>query len=356
MQSIGTDWETVTSMRSDKTLDPELRKEFYDKARHNLQFFAFHRSTPSAVVSSEIQSAFFNCSIQGKNFRVISSAGIKSALDVRMPNPTISAFLPELPIFPEELLDSSKPVVAALQEKGMLKYITFSDVSKELRERPLSEKEMAACLQWWINTSQQNPMGIDENRRVLLGAAVLITGSPDSSDERKVPLETIRTFLNPRNITIPTDGPLPDHLLPINVNRKLDSVQLQKHLQWKELTVTEWVEHIVNPTVYTQKNGFNIVESPVWAGRVLQVLGGCWSTLQEVSRTTIIGLLNTLTCIPTSTGMKTPSQAYFSEANIFGDLPVVELPPGFHIEGDLEGVLVGLGVRKRAELQVIFDR
>ena len=354
MQDIKTHWDDfISSKESGKSLDSELCKGFYNKARHNLQFFAFHPSTPSAVVASEMQSSFFNCGVQGQPFPIISSAGIKPAIDVRMPDPVFSAFLPELPVFPEELLDCSKPVVAALQEMGILKDITFMDVSKELQKRPLSEEEMAACLQRWVNLPQLDPMGISNNREVLSGAVVLVVDSYNGN-KQEIPLEEIQTFLNPQNPVIPTNGPLPSHLLPINVNQKLDPARLQELLQWRELTVLEWVKHIVDPVVYTQKREFNILESPVWADCVLQVLGRCWSTLPEVSRTTIIEALNELACIPTSAGMKTPSQAYFLDADIFNDLPVIDLPSRVSIEGGLSEALVDLGVQKHADLQVIL--
>ena len=356
MQDMITFWEaSVASTSPGEPLDAEVRKWFYDRAKHNLQFFTFHQSTPSAVVSNEMRSAFFDCLNRG-TFPVVSSAGIKSALDVRMPDPTFSAFLKELPVFPEELLDSSKLMVAALRERGMLKDITFDDVLKELRGRPLSEEEMVACLQWWINTSQQNPAGIDHIRRELLSAAVLSVGASDNGDERILQLGGIQTFLNPRNVVVPTDGPLPNHLLPMSVSRKFDLIQLQKSLLWRELTILEWVQHIVDPAVYTQKSEFNIVESPVWADRVLQVLSRCWTTLSKVNQTNVIGLLENLTCIPTSAGMKLPNEAYFSNADIFHDLPVVALPSGVQIRGNLERVLADLGVRKHVDLQVIFNR
>jgi len=357
MHDIKTDWDaSISSKKPGEPLDSELRKWFYNKGQHNLQFFTFHPSTPSAVVSSEMRTAFFNCVVRGQPFPVVSSAGIKSALDVRMPDPTFSTFLKELPVFPEELLEASKSMVAALREKGMLKDITFADVLKELRDRPLSEEEMVACIQWWINTSHQNPTGINDIRRELLSAAVLTVGSLGNGDERIVPLAGIQTFLNPRNVVVPTDGPLPDHLLPMGVSRKFDPTQLQKSLQWRELTVLEWLNHIVDPAVYPQKSEFNIVESPVWADRVLQVLGRCWPTLSKLNQASAVGLLDKLACIPTSAGMKTPSEAYFSNVDIFHDLPVVNLPSGVQIRGNLEKVLAELGVRKHVDLQVIFNR
>jgi hypothetical protein len=238
----------------------------------------------------------------------------------------------------------------------MLKDITFTDALKELRKRPLSEEEMVACLRWWIGTSPQDPAEFDNIRQELLEAAALTVGSSDGGGERTIPLKGIQTFMNPRNFAVPTDGPLPGHLLPMSVSRKFDPAQLQESLQWRELTVLDWVQHIVNPAVYTQKSEFNIVESPDWADRVLQVLSGCWPTTSKVNQTTIIGLFDKLACIPTSAGMKTPGGAYFSKANIFKDLPVVSLPSGAQIRGNLEKLLVNLGVQERVDLQVIFTR
>ena len=357
MQDIKTQWEaSVVSKKPGEPPDLDLCRGLHDRARHNLQFFAFRTSTPSAVVSSEMQSAFFNCGVEGQSFPVISSAGVRSALDVRMPSRALSKFLPRLPVFPEELLGDSKLMVAALQEKGMLNVITFADVVEELRRRPLSEEEMAACLRWWINKFRSDPSA-NSQRQSLLDAAVLTIGSPDNGDKREMALKGIQTFLDPKNVVVPTDGPLPGHLLPIGVNQELNSTQLQESLQWRELTVLEWVRHIVDPVVYTRKSAFNITKSPTWANRVLQVLSRHWPALLEANQTNdIIGLLDKLPCVPTSAGMKISSEAYFSAVDIFHDLPVVNLPSWVQIEGGLEGMLADLGVRKYVDTQIIFDR
>ena len=245
----------------------------------------------------------------------------------------------------------------AIREKGMLKDITFVDVLKELRERPLSEEEMVACLQWWIGVTQKGPAEINNMEGGLLGAAVLTVSSSDDGDRLTVPLGTVRTFLNPEKTSIPADGPLPNHLLPMNVSRKLDLTQLRKSLPWEELTVLDWVRHIADPAVYTRKSEFNIVESQVWAGRILQVLGRCWQNLDRLDqRVKIIRLLGRLTCIPTSAGMKRPNEAHFSNGNLFHNLPVVNLPSGVEINGYLKDMLADLGVRKYVDPQVILDR
>ena len=360
MQDIKIQWDaSVASKKPGEPLNSEAHKRFYDEARHILRFFTFHISTPSALVSCHMKSAFFNCGFEGQPFPVISSAGVESAFDVRMSSSTFSAFLPGLPVFPEELLGDCEPMVATLQGKGMLKTITPADVFQELRKRPLSKEEMAACLQWWINKFRSSPdAACQTQRQQLLDAAVLTIGSPDNGDKREIPLKAIKTFLNPKNaVDIPLDGPLPGHLLPISVNQELNSDQLQMSLQWRELTILEWVQHIVDPVVYTRRSEFNIVESPVWADRVLRVLGERWPALSRANRASaVVRLLDKLACIPTSTGMKKPKEAYFSNANIFHHLPVVDFPSGVQVEGNLEEMLADLGVRKHVDLQLILDR
>ena len=79
-------------------------------------------------------------------------------------------------------------------------------------------------------------------------------------------------------------------------------------------------------------------------------------TLSRVNQTYVVGLLHNPTRIPISAGMKLPSEAYFSNADIFHDLPVVTLPSRVQIKGTLEKVLANLGVRKHIDLQVTFNR
>ena len=350
MQEIETLWGACIASDPEESLEPGSRRQFYDKAGHNLQFFTFRDSTPSADVSREMRSVFFDCVVNNQPFPVISSAGIKSALDVRKPDPKFEKFLKKLPVFPEELWDDSRLMVAALRERGMLKVITFDDVLNELRERPLSEEEMVACLKWWIETKTPT------TREQLLDAARLVAGFSDDGEERIIPLKDIQTFLGPRLMAIPKDGPLPSHLLPIGVSKKFTSFQLQNPLKWKEFTMLRWVQHIVDPTVYAERNEFNIAESPFWAERVLQVLSRSWQNLSAADKTSIAKLINELTCIPTSAGMKKPNETYFPSAGIFRDIPIVKFPSGTRIRGHLEKLLVWLGVRKYVDLEVIYNR
>jgi hypothetical protein len=70
----------------------------------------------------------------------------------------------------------------------------------------------------------------------------------------------------------------------------------------------------------------------------------------------VVALLKDKTCIPTTSGSKIPEQAYFANANVFKDLPIVKLPSGTPIKGVIEKLLLALGVRKHVELQLVFNR
>lgn len=348
---------SAESDKSKEGMDPELRLWLRNRSLHALRFFTFHGSTPSSVVSSEMRTAFFSCAPTGHPFPIVSSTGIHNARDVRMPDSTFSGFLKQLPVFPEELLAGAKLMVAGLREKGMLKDISFMDVLQELRSRPLSEPEMVLCLKWWIDIFKQGGnTELYQIRTELLNAAVLSTGALGTSHGEILALSAIKTFLNPRSLVIPTDGPLPDHLLPITVGRNFDTESLHTAFPWRELTVLDWIKHISDTAVCKKNVEFDLSTSPPWAERVLQVLTRSWPSLSKSAQAEIVILLKGKTCIPTSGGMKVPEDSYFSNADIFHDLPVTTLPSGSPIKPPLAKVLEALGVRKHVDLQVIFDR
>lgn len=251
-------------------------------------------------------------------------------------------------------------MVASLQSRGMIKAITFDDVLNELRSMPLSEPEMIACLKWWMDLPSQgnNNLQLSRIRTELLGAAVLTIGTPGTADEKIVQLSSIETFLNPKGIgaTIPLDGPLPDHLLPVSISKSLATNSLASSFPWSELTIVQWLQHLCDPKVVANRVDFDINLSAPWAEKVLTVISRAWPSLPNEAKVEIVALLRDKTCIPTSGGLKVPIEAYFANANIFHDLPIVTFPSGMAVKGTLEKVLQSLGVRKHVDLQVVFNR
>ncbi|KZT22896.1 hypothetical protein NEOLEDRAFT_1137233 [Neolentinus lepideus HHB14362 ss-1] len=334
----------------------EIKVHLPSRGLHVLKFFTFHPSTPSSTVSQLLQEAFFSCGTS-QGFPMISTAGIRDVGEVRVPDEAFAGFLKNLPVVPAEILAEAKLMIDVLQARRMLKDITFDDVLKELRLRPLSEAETIACLKWWI-TVHRSGQGHARVRTELLNAAVMSIGASGDSDEKIIQLSAIETFLNPKQTgaVIPTDGPLPEHLLPLRVSKALELDTLVVTFGWRELTVIDWLKYIADVGLREKDVEYDLARSAVWAERVLSGISRQWSSFSQPMQTEIVGLLKDITCVPTTAGLKCPGQAYFSNVNLFRDLPTVAFPSATPVKGPLERLFTALGVRKHVELQIVFDR
>lgn len=356
MDNIRTLWNEAGT-----NVDPSLRIWLRNRAIHALNFFTFRQSTPSPEVSNLLEAAFFGCSAKHQ-FPLISSVGIRPVSEIRLPEAKLSTFLKSLPMVPDEVMNDAKLMVASLCNRAMLLSITSEDVIKELRSRPLNTEEIIACLQWWIDMSK---FGGDPNlpvfRARLLSEAILATGDsgPPSIAGKIIPLSTIQSFVNIKGAIgahIPVDGPLPPGVLPACISSKFRPEELSSHFPWKELTVVEWLQHMCDSRTRAASIETDIGINPKWAETVLQVLLRAWPSISNESKAEVARLLSNVTCIPTSQGQKKPGDAYFSDANILGDLPVVTFPSQALIKGGLERLLQFLGVRKYVDLQIVFTR
>ncbi|KAF8523641.1 hypothetical protein JB92DRAFT_3140729 [Gautieria morchelliformis] len=341
--------------------DPDLRIWLQGRCLHALRFFAFHASTPSPVVANLLQAAFFSSSLDG-SFPILSTQGVLDARNVRAFDPAYAGFLKELPVLPLDIGADAKSMTETLRTKGMIQDVTFKDVLAELRSRALSETEMLECLKWRItlNTDGIHSPYLVELRREFLEAGIftISTVSSENAVERVVPLSSIKTVHIPRNATaaIPTEGPLPDHTLPLSLSRLLKAEALSSVFGWSELTIPVWLAYLVSPSVESNSPDFDLTKSAVWAETVLNVLARSWPSLSRDHQAQVVQLLKSKQCIPTKFGMKLPEESYFLNANVFPDLPIVTLPKGTVVRGSLEKVLLALGVLQHVNLQVVFHR
>ncbi|EDR11411.1 uncharacterized protein LACBIDRAFT_313549 [Laccaria bicolor S238N-H82] len=338
-------------------LNDDIRRHLWSRGLHALKFFTFHPSTPSAEVSNVLEAAFFSCS-SNNQFSILSTQGVQQSSKVRLPDSTFSSFLKNLPVLPDEVFSGAQSITTSLHNRGLIKNITFDDILNELRSRPLKEDEMIACLSWWAGVYEKDDSSrLLPIRSQLLDAAILTNGEA-GKEEKVTPLSHIRTFINPRSLggTVPLDGPLPNHLLPVGISKALKLETVITSFPWTELTVIQWLNYISKPATGKFHVDYDLSKSAPWAERVLLVLARSWPTLSSQSKNEVFLLLEDITCIPTSAGMRTPDQSYFPNANIFHDLPVAVLPSGNAIKGPMEKLLQALAVRNHVDLQIIFNR
>jgi len=292
----------------------ELQEWLQNRGLHAMKFFGFHQSTPSAVVSSLIEAAFFGSSMDG-SFPIISTAGVMDARSVRRFDPVYSGFLKKLPLLPDEVATGATTMVDHLRSRTMLKDISFQDVINELRARPLTEAEMVECLKWRtsLNTDGIRPAYLAELKREFLDAAIL-SATDEKGNEQLILLSMIRTYHIPRNATafLPTDAPFPSHTLPFSLTKQVKADLFNELFGWNELSLPVWLENLVtSPNIPVE---FNVTKSPEWAERLFSVLARAWTSIPKEQHAQIIALLQDKPCIPTKQGMKLPSESYFLNA------------------------------------------
>lgn len=357
---VRTLWEGAMSPDT-RIPPPEIQIQLSASALHTLKFFTFNASTPSSDVSYLIQTAFFSCA--PPDLPLMTSAGVRSASTVRMPDAAFSGFLKHLPVVPQDTIENAGTMVAYLREKGVVKETTFKDVLDELSARPLTEAEMVACLTWWCGlTRQGGPHPSPELLRVrtqLINAALLLSPSTvGDATEKVIPLSIITAFINKKGSSgahIPATGVLPDYVLPFSISHHFPAETLTTAMPWRELTVVDWLSHIASPAGAVDVE-HNITLSPVFAEEVLLILSRSLPSLPAKSQPEIKAILKDKPCMPTTAGMMMPGSAYFPNVDIFKDLPVVKLPSNVVIRGNLDRLLEMLGVRKHVELQMVFNK
>ncbi|KIJ62083.1 hypothetical protein HYDPIDRAFT_176650 [Hydnomerulius pinastri MD-312] len=348
-------WEGAA--KSSGSLDfrppPDLEDWLRQRFLHVLKFFTFRASTPSSDVARLLEIAFYGCSTL--QLKLLSSAGVRAAPDIKEPDPVFSQFLKHLPVLPQAVIQEGALTVKALQDRGMISPITFTDVLAELRQHPLNEDELVACLKWWTSLNQSNStVNMAQIRGELLNAAVLI-----GADGKVLPLSSVEYFIDTKRLGthIPLDGPLPTSLMPLSVTKHFPTAQLAT-FNWRELTVIDWLQHVSKPDVMSNNPEYDFTKSIDWAERVLTILSRIWSSLSNDAHGHAKAVFAGKKCIPTSSGLQAPEVSYFPSANMtmFNDLPMVTFPSGLSIKGQMEKLLSFIGVRRHVDLQLVFDR
>ncbi len=359
LTDIGRLWNNTFGDKRPAKDDDALAKALKDRALHLMRFFTFRASSPSSRVSSLLITSFFGAARQN-TISLMSTRGVKHSAAIRIPNALLSDFIKDLAVIPSNHVEEAPDFVREVRSRNMVQDITMDDVFSELSSRALTPAEMIACLKWWVSVAAHPSYDISLRSKLLNNGMLTIVDPKDAAVPEKIqPLSAVRYYLNTSRL--PTDVPLPDTCLSYEVSKSFTTNELSRVFGWSELTVSAWLKNLVQISVQAQRSGStavadtNIQTSPAFAEKVLLTLSRAWFALPSTQHEEIQQQLAEITCIPTRLQMQKPNDAYFSNVSLFADLPIVELPTA-QVKGNLEKVLIALGVRRHVELQMIFNR
>ena len=345
-------WEGAAGFDGTPDFRPpaELQDELHQQFLHILKFFTFHRSTPSAKVARLLEAAFYGCSTAP--LRLLSSAGVRSAPEIKEGDLAFTQFLKYLPMLPQYVIQERPRIVKALPDQHKISPITFLDVLQDLRKHVLNQEELIVCLRWWMSGED----GLAHKTPELLSAITL-----SNADGAPLPLSTIKYFIGPESpkARIPLDGPLPASLMPLSITTRFTPTGLIT-LGWQQFTIVDWLRHISQPEIMSADPTHDFTRSIEWAERVLSALSAVWSLHSDELDHLAKSIFGSKNCIPTSHGLCSPEESFLSSANItlFQDLhlPIVRFAAALETKGDMERMLSSIGVRKRVPPQLLFDR
>ncbi|KAF9235050.1 hypothetical protein BU15DRAFT_78428 [Melanogaster broomeanus] len=338
MKAIGKRW-TVSPSPISASPNDSIREE----ALYTMKCFAFRQSTPGSKVGELLQNAFFNCDTS-HSLSILSNLGIRDSKEVRQAHADFQPFMKERPILDGALQGAKSSILEHLPKEYQVTLYTFRDVREELENRTFTEDEMIACIRWWVKAFKKHLMQTSfagDRRSEILSAAKFRSSSKTSPQE--IRLSTIMKFVDTSagHRFVENDDPLPPDTIPIPFTSSLDSNEVMAALGWKHLTIVEWIRYLVSPGL---DHSHDICKDSAFSEKVLTGLGKSWSSMQPTDKATIVTHMRSVECVPTNQGRHLrPQDAYLPEADLFGELPVIQLSQYY------EHVLHDLGVNRHVK-------
>lgn len=331
-------------IESNETRQMEVDK-MIPAATHILNQFTFDESTPSSMVGTLVEEAFWTCD-ESASIELLSSVGVLPSHQVRLASEDLS-FVDRIPMIPASLVEGASGFIRKLADYGLISDITTTDIKKELEARALTQTQLVEFLRWIGPKAQRKDVDASVIRSLLNSA---VANDLDANPPRLIQLADIKSFIIPTKY--PPHIPAPPNTLPHKFTKANTQLELEA-LGWEELQVVPWLQWLVENTGGKKElpTEQDITHSVSFTSQVLPILSKQWEGLSQSSKSCIVELLTPRTVIPTKLGLKKPAEAYFPSVRIFDDLPVIQNLPSVK-----EKFLIVLGVRKTVELRLVFDR
>lgn len=303
-----------------------------------------------------MEAAFYDVSRDG-SFSIVSTRGAQDAKKrVRIKQPLLEGFLKEVPFVDEQMVELAGEEVEKLRRRGFLSDVTLDDILGELRARVMTEEEVRAMMEWWIGLSMSDGFDPSQRSKIIDRAVFSSPGAGTGHNDTMTSLSSIRYYVN-HKANVPLDLPLPPSTLPTSLSKSLSLDRLPLAFGWSELSLVDWLEHIVSPSLSGQPHcnpETDVVINPVFSEKVFGALSRGWGGLSATSQAKIFEMLAEKRCMPTRAGMVKPGEAYFANVDLFPDLPIVSFSKGLAVKGQLEKLLIKLGVRRHVSTRCLI--
>ena len=217
----------------------------------------------------------------------------------------IHSFLP-LPLVPYEL--SKNGLFQALRDRDLIIEVDNELIESTITTTILLSNQFVEFLHWL--SSQKN----DDKQYVKhLLSLVRFHETPQS------PIITLEKLKNYDNFHISPILPLPSHVLPASVAAYLSREELQKQLSLTPLLLKDFLHF------YLLKNQQHLFTKENTATCLLSIISKHSGQLNKTDWNKLKMSLSTLSCIPTSQGMKIPNESYVPSSILSSDLPIITL-------------------------------
>ncbi|KAF8670151.1 hypothetical protein RHS04_08662 [Rhizoctonia solani] len=359
MASIDEAWvgssDSISIMGQPREENRILQLWLQNRCSHMLRFFTTQPTVPSSIVAECFRTGFL-ASIDSRNqpFPIVSTLGVRPARDVRNYNEALAGILKKTPMLTQKIATENRTMLAMLRKYEMCMDVGPRDISEELKDRILDEKQVATLLRWWVGIGYKIRREDVQNLSEAFFLAVNFSLKNETEETKVISLALIKRFVSPQVSMVLNGGPLPEDTLPIIVSGLLSDVNISHSFGWSQLSVPDWIAYLVDSkTVAGKAVEFNL--DTMLAEKILTAIATVWLSLNLKDRRRVSSQLANVPCIPTQFGLMVPTETYLLNADEFPDLPVIILPSGMPTKGGVKA-LIDLGVKLHVELTTICSR
>ncbi|CAF1186151.1 unnamed protein product [Adineta steineri] len=284
------------------------------KMIYNYEFilgpYSFQTSVPNNEIGETIIDGFFS-----SDKDILVPVRQKPSDDYLIVLPSTKAFLTNtkqiheflsLPLVPYQLITNG--LIQTLIKRTMIDYVDKSMVERTLTTSTLSIPEFVNLVQWLFSNDVADPLYA---KRILSNVRFF-----DHIHSLVISFGSIQYY---DSLNIPLSIPLPVNSLPRHVSSLFSVEQLEKKLLLLPLKIKD----VLN--IYFADSQVYLLQDPKTSPSLLSVISRYSGQLTQEDWSKIKTKLSKIECIPTTQGMKIPSQSFIPSSLVSSELPAIIL-------------------------------